>query len=179
MNRTKTLLLAALVWALAMPAAAHINMITPTPLLDGHAKNNRALKAAPFGAPGFDVEKAPATVVKSGSTIDLELEIYVYHPGRIVVSYTRDFTGADVPPVMSIESMETEIPHKNVIFKGDVPPRAAGKEYKAKITLPEITGTIILVVRQIMTDKMDVQADGSVSLKRIYYHQAAKLELVE
>lgn len=36
----------------------------------------------------------------------------------------------------------------------------------------------ILVVRQVVHDKFGVNKDGSVSLKRVYYHQEAKLNLV-
>lgn len=36
----------------------------------------------------------------------------------------------------------------------------------------------ILVVRQVVHDKFDVNKDSSVSLKRVYYHQEAKLNLV-
>ena len=49
---------------------------------------------------------------------------------------------------------------------------------RTKVPLPDIEGTILLVVRQVMTDKLDPMPDGTVSLKRIYYHQAAKLKLV-
>lgn len=44
--------------------------------------------------------------------------------------------------------------------------------------LPDVEGVIILVVRQVMTDKFDNQPDGSISLKRVYYNQAAKLKLI-
>ena len=48
----------------------------------------------------------------------------------------------------------------------------------ASVPLPDVEGEIILVVRQVMRDKMDETDDGGILLTRVYYHQAAKLDLV-
>jgi len=168
---------------LALPPAvsAHIDLLEPAPLLDGRAGNFRSLKVPPFGAPGIDVASAPAITVASGSTLHLEVDHYIYHPGEIVVLYTTDMAGADVMPVMSIEK-GAEIPHHNLLYRANVPTRedytAGDKIWRADVQLPDIEGTIILVVRQLMHDKFDDMPDGSVSLSRIYYHQGTKLNLV-
>lgn len=172
-------------WLSALPAQAHIDLISPKPMMDGYALEGQALKMAPFGAPFFDVAAAEALEVKSGSEIDVEMDVYVIHPGEILISYTTDMSGADVMPVMKIASMDSVVEHKNMLHIGPAPcpqdnckpRRYQGAKYKARVKLPDVEGDIILVVRQFMTDKMDQQKDGSVSLKRVYYHQAAKLHL--
>ena len=172
------LALFALPAALSAPVSAHIDLISPEPLMGGRAMIYRALKIAPFGAPRVDVIAAPATTVKAGSLLEVEIEIYVYHPGEIVFLYTEDLTGADMEPAYLLAGPERPIPHRNLIHRLDVPPRGQHERVSTKVRLPDIEGTILLVVRQVMTDKLDPMPDGTVSLKRIYYHQAAKLELV-
>ena len=161
------------------PASAHIDLLSPTPLLDGRAMNSTALKNLPFGAPGVDVKGAPATTVRAGSLIEIKAEVYVYHPGDIVVLYTTDLAGGDMEPAWSIPHEGAEIPHFNLLYKGPVPDPEEGNIFTAKVQLPDIEGEIVLVVRQVMFDKMDLEDDGSVSLRRVYYHQAAKLNLVK
>ena len=182
MTFPKTLIAAALALSftgpLAAPASAHIDLLEPKPLMDGKAMNYRALKQAPFGAPGVDVAAAPATTARAGGTIDIEVEVYVFHPGEIVVSWTRDFSGADVDPVYAIPGPDAPIPHVNFLYSGPVPDRDAEQVFRASVPLPDVEGEIILVVRQVMRDKMDPTDDGGISLARVYYHQAAKLELV-
>lgn len=170
--------LAILLAGQALPALAHIDLLSPEPLMDGRAMNMRALKVAPFGAPGLDVIGAPATTVKAGALLEVEIVVYVYHPGEIVFLYTEDLSGADMEPAYQIAGPERSIPHHNLIHRVDVPPRGRHKMIRTKVPLPDIEGTILLVVRQVMTDKLDHMPDGTVSLKRIYYHQAAKLKLV-
>lgn len=186
MKIVKSLIAAALLSAFAMPFAmpfaapvsAHINLLSPEPLMGGKAKFFRALKKPPFGAPGVDVAAAPATTAPAGGTIDIEVEVYVFHPGEIVVSWTRDFSGADVAPVYAIPGPDAPIPHANVLYSGPVPARGSEQVFRASVPLPDVEGEIILVVRQVMHDKMDKTDDGGISLKRVYYHQAAKLNLV-
>jgi len=161
------------------PVGAHIDLLTPTPLLDGKAMDYRALKNPPFGAPGIDVAAATVTTVKAGSMIEVRAEVYVYHPGDIVVLYTTDLTGADIMPAWSIPNEGVEVPHFNLLYKGPVPDPDDTNIFTAQVQLPDIEGEIILVVRQVMHDKFDVMEDGSVSLKRVYYHQGAKLKLVK
>lgn len=48
-----------------------------------------------------------------------------------------------------------------------------------KVKLPNLDDDIILVLRQIMHDKFDNNTDRSISLSRVYYHQAAKLNLTK
>ncbi|MCJ9427918.1 hypothetical protein [Kordiimonas marina] len=172
---------------ISLPAMAHIDLITPKPLMSGHGLHDTALKAAPFGAPGVDAASAKPTVVKAGSTIDLRLKVYKVHPGEIVVSYTRDMEGEDVFPVYDIASLKTPIPHKNVLLQASAPcsptvgctsAASDAPEFHAQVKLPDIEGDIILVVRQVMRDKVHVAADGSADLSEAYYHQAAKLRLV-
>ena len=167
-------------------AFAHINLVTPLPLMSGHAYDDTALKAAPFGAPGIEAGTAPSTIVKSGSKIDIVLDIYKVHPGEIVVSYTRDMNGEDVEPVYEIASTKTPIPHKNVLFQGASPcsptvgcatAAADAGQFRASVLLPDLEGDIILVVRQVMRDKTEVLDDGMIDLSQVYYHQAAKLTL--
>ncbi len=160
------------------PVSAHIDLLSPKPLMDGKAMNYRALKQAPFGAPDVDVAAAPATTAPAGGTIDIEVEVYVFHPGEIVVSWTRDLSGADVAPVYAIPGPDAPIPHVNLLYSGPVPPRDAEQVFRASVPLPDVEGEIILVVRQVMRDKMDPADDGGISLARVYYHQAAKLDLV-
>jgi len=168
-------------------AQAHINLIEPKPLMDGHGLDNTALKVAPFGAPGVDVEAAAAKTVKAGSEVDLVIEGYITHPGYIVVSYTTDIYGQDLMPIRSIPNYDTLIPHKNLLLKvaspcpeGNCKARKVDNNIlKTTVKLPDVEGIIILVVRQVMTDKYDNQSDGSISLKRVYYHQAAKLNLIK
>ncbi len=179
MKKLGTLCAFIALFALALPASGHIDLKSPTPLLDGKAQAFRALKQPPFGAPGVDVLAAPVTVFHKGSMIEIEVEVYVYHPGEIVVLYTLDSEGKDVAPAMSIPTADTPIPHHNLIFRMKTPDKDEGSTFRAQFQLPDIEGTIYLVVRQVMTDKLDPMEDGSVSLKRIYYHQAAKLELVK
>lgn len=171
-------ILVASVALLAAPAAfAHIALQTPTPLLEGHAMNGRALKNAPFGAPDVDILAAPAEDFAAGSIIDIAAEHYVYHPGMIVVLWTRDPEGIDIMPAMEMASMDAGVPHNNLLFEAPVPPK--GEDiWRASVQLPDEEGIIYLVVRQVMHDKFDENDDGTVSLKRIYYHQAAKLNLV-
>ena len=175
---TRQLAIAAGMVVAGQQAVAHIDLISPRPLLDGKAMEHSALKVPPFGAPEVDVAAAPATTVKAGSEIDLEAEIYVFHPGEVVVLWTRDFDGADVEPAWEIPKPNAPIPHHNKLYAGRTPSPDEGKMWRARVTLPDVEGEIILVVRQIMHDKFDRNADGSVSLGRIYYHQAAKLNLV-
>lgn len=179
MKIVKSLIAAALLWAVAAPVSAHINLLSPRPLMDGKAMDHRALKQAPFGAPGVDVAAAPATKATAGGSIDIEVEIYVFHRGEIVVSWTRDFTGADVAPVYRIPGPDALIPHVNILYSGPVPDRDAEQVFRASVPLPDVEGDIILVVRQVMRDKMDPADGGGISLSRVYYHQAAKLELVK
>ncbi len=172
---------------LALPASAiaHIDLLSPPPLLGG-VEGGNALKAAPFGAPEVDVALAEATVVKSGSVIELEISVFIYHPGDIVVLYTTDLSGADVEPVYEVASIDAVIPHNNLLAKVTTPcplvncrpSREAASVFKLSVQLPEITGDVILVVRQVMTDKLDIEDDGTVGLGRVYYHQAAKLHLI-
>lgn len=182
MKIVKSLIAVALLWAFATPFAApvsaHINLLSPKPLMDGKAMDYRALKQAPFGAPGVDVAAAPATTARAGGTIDIEVEVYVFHPGEIVVSWTRDLSGADVAPVYAIPGADAPIPHVNLLYSGPVPARDAEQVFRASVPLPDVEGEIILVVRQVMRDKMDAADDGGISLTRVYYHQAAKLDLV-
>lgn len=96
---------------------AHINLISPRPLMGGHGLDDTSLKVAPFGAPGVDVAAAVATEVKSGSEIELVIDGYVTHPGYIVVSYTTDLYGQDIMPIRSIPDYDTLIPHKNMLLK--------------------------------------------------------------
>jgi hypothetical protein len=190
MKTLKTLALTGLFAAFTMPAIAHIDLLSPKPLLDGKAQKFRALKQQPFGAPGIDVAAAEATTFHSGQAIDVKVDSYVYHPGEIVFLWTRDFAGRDQEPAWEIANMETPIPHTN--FLGSIEsPCVEGEDGKClrgrkgqsildtTVTLPDVEGEIILIVRQVMTDKLDIQNDGSVSLKRIYYHQAAKINLVK
>lgn len=164
---------------ISIPALAHIDLLTPPPLLDSREDDRNALKSPPFGAPGVDVAAAPATTLKAGSVLDIEVEFYVYHPGDIVVLYTTDLEGKDLEPAWEIPRMGAEIPHTNLLYKGKAPGRDERNIYRARITLPDIEGEIILVVRQVMHDKFDVNDDGTVSLARVYYHQATKLNLVK
>ncbi len=163
---------------ISLPAGAHIDLLAPTPLLDGKAMDYKALKSPPFGAPGVNVAAAPAATVKPGSVIEVRAEVYVYHPGDIVVLYTTDLTGGDIEPAWSIPHQGAEVPHYNLLYKGPVPDPDDSNIFEAQVQLPDIEGEIILVVRQVMHDKFDVNEDGSVSLKRVYYHQGAKLNLV-
>lgn len=179
MNVIKALIGAALALAFAAPVSAHINLLSPRPLMDGKAMNYKALKQAPFGAPGVDAAAAPSTRAQAGGVIDIEVEVYVFHPGEIVVSWTRDFSGADVAPVFGISGPDVPIPHANLLYSGPVPARDAEQVWRASVTLPDVEGAIILVVRQVMRDKMDPAEGGGISLTRVYYHQAARLELVQ
>lgn len=163
---------------------AHIDLISPPPLLGG-AEGGHALKAAPFGAPNVNIAEVTPTMVKSGSEIELDIDVFIYHPGNIVVLYTTDMSGSDVDPVYEISNLTDEVPHNNFLariktpcpLQSCKPGRKAASRFKMKVTLPEITGDVILVVRQVMTDKLDKEKDGSVGLGRVYYHQAAKLHL--
>jgi len=158
--------------------------LSPKPLLGGVVGGN-SLKAPPFGAPDVDVAAAEATVFKSGSVIDIEVNVFIYHPGDVVVLYTTDFSGVDVEPVYEISAIDQDIAHNNILAKVETPcplencrsGKSADSVFKISVKLPDITGDIIVVVRQIMTDKLDKQADGTVGLGRVYYHQAAKLHL--
>jgi hypothetical protein len=193
MNRVITLTFFAqaaflLAISLALPAVAHIDLLSPTPILDGKGQGGRALKSPPFGAPGVDVASAHVTEVQAGSTIELEINMYVYHPGYIIAMYTRDPAGGDMAPAMSIPSADTAIPHVNELARMDAPclevdgacarGRGGDQTFTLNVPLPDIEGEIILVLRQVMFDKLDPMDDGSVSLSRIYYHQAARLNLV-
>ena len=173
---------------LAAPAQAHISLVSPPPLMDGHGMENKSLKFPPFGAPGVDVAAAAATVVKSGSEIDIDVSVYIIHPGSIVVLYTQDPEGKDVAPVFKLPSLRTPIPHTNLLYQAASPcepvtgctPAFSDQHFKARVKLPDIEGDIILVVRQVMWDKVKVDPDsGEVDLSRVYYHQAAKLRLVK
>ncbi|MEE8295287.1 MAG: hypothetical protein V3R64_06210 [Sphingomonadales bacterium] len=160
-------------------ALAHIELLSPLPLLNSREGNESALKSPPFGAPNVDPELAPATTVKSGSILDIEVEVYVYHPGDIVVLFTTDPEGTDIEPAWKIPKMGARIPHTNLLHKGKTPDRDESNIYRASVQLPNIEGVIYLVVRQVMHDKFDANPDGTVSLARVYYHQATKLNLVK
>jgi len=164
--------------SLALPAAAHIDLKAPAPILSGRAQDFQALKSPPFGAPGVDIAAASATTVKAGSVIDIRVEVYVYHPGDIVVLYTTDPEGRDIEPAWSIPHEGADIPFHNLLYMGKTPDHDDTDIFEASVPLPDIEGEIYLVVRQVMHDKFDKMEDGSVSLRRVYYHQAAKLKLV-
>jgi hypothetical protein len=179
--------IAAAAFLFAAPANAHINLVSPAPLMDGHAFEETALKAAPFGAPGVEIADAAATTFEAGQEIDLVLDIYKIHPGEIVVSYTRDVEGEDVFPVYNLPSVKTAIPHVNALLQVASPCSAevgcataapGVMSHHLKVKLPDTTGDIILVVRQVMRDKVYVADDGRVDLSEAYYHQASKLHLV-
>ena len=189
MKILKTMALTSLLAGFTLPVTAHIDVLSPKPLLDGKAQMFRALKQQPFGAPGVDVAAADAHTFYSSQTIDLKIDSYVYHPGNIVFLWTRDFEGKDQEPAWSIPSENAEIPLHNYLGQVESPcvdngegGCLRGRRGKAiidtQVTLPDVEGEIILVVRQVMTDKFDKQEDGSVGLKRIYYHQAIKINLV-
>lgn len=163
----------------SFPAFAHIELLSPLPLLNSREVDRSALKSPPFGAPGVDVASAPATTLKAGSVLEIEVEVYVYHPGDIVVLYTTDPEGSDIVPAWVIPEMGAEIPHSNLLHKGKTPGRGESNIYRAQVTLPDTLGVIYLVVRQVMHDKFDVNDDGTVNLARVYYHQATKLNLVK
>lgn len=164
---------------LSFPALAHIELLTPAPLLNSRDVDRSALKSPPFGAPGVDLAAAPSTTLKAGSVLDIEVEVYVYHPGDIVVLFTTDPKGADIEPAWEIPKIGAEIPHGNLLHIGKTPDRNESNIFRASVLLPDIEGEIFLVVRQVMHDKFDVNADGTVSLRRVYYHQATKLNLVK
>lgn len=161
------------------PAFSHIDLLDPPSLMEARALGGVALKSPPFGAPGMDVTSAPAKTVKAGSILEIKLEVYVYHPGDIVVLYTTDPEGADIEPTWEIPEMGAEIPYTNLLHKGKVPDKNQGTFYTAQVPLPDFEGEIYLVVRQVMHDKFDINDDGTVSLARVYYHQATKLNLVK
>jgi hypothetical protein len=161
------------------PAFSHIELLTPPPLLNSREVDRSALKSPPFGAPGVDLAAAPATTLKAGSVLEIEVEVYVYHPGDIVVLYTTDPKGADIEPAWEIPTTGAEIPHGNLLHVGKTPDRNKSNIFRASVTLPDFEGEIFLVVRQVMHDKFDINDDGTVSLKRVYYHQATKLNLVK
>lgn len=170
---------AAVFFALAPAVPAHIDLLSPKPLLHGKAMDMTALKAPPFGAPGVDAGAAPvAATAAAGGTIDVEINMYVYHPGEVVFQWTRDPDGADIEPVWSIPGEGAEIPHANLLHSVPVPGRDEDPLIRTSVPLPDVEGEIYLVVRQVMHDKMDALPDGSISLARVYYHQAAKLNLV-
>jgi len=182
-------LVAAAGLATSTGAQAHINLVSPPPLMSGHGLDDTALKAAPFGAPDVDVAAAKATNFKAGSMIDIDLEVYKIHPGEIVIFYTRDFEGEDVEPTYELASIKTPIPYKNLLLQAAAPcsPKVgcvtgtkSDQHFKASVKLPDIEGDIILVIRQVMRDKMIVDEDnGEVDLSEVYYHQAAKLHLTK
>lgn len=172
---------------ITIPAYAHIDLLSPKPLQDGHAYDGTALKAAPFGAPDIDGETAPAQMAYAGSDLEVEVNIYKLHPGEIVISYTQDLTGDDAYPVYEIASIKTPIPHENILLQAAAPcsnavgcttGAPADEAFRATVKLPNIEGDIMLIVRQVMRDKMIVREDGSVDLSVAYYHQASKLHLV-
>ncbi len=180
-------LIALLLIAAPMQASAHIALLSPKPLMDGTTDRGRVLKVPPFGAPGVDVEAAAAIPMASGATIDVELDVYVYHPGDIVALWTRDPEAKDLPLVLSIPSKDTPITHGNMLTSVTTPCHPVdGCKIQRKsipftfqVTLPDVEGEIYLVIRQVMHDKFDMQDDGSVDLRRIYYHQASKLVLTK
>lgn len=171
--------------ALSLPATAHIALLSPTPLVDGTTDRGRVLKVAPFGAPGIDLEAAPAIPMTSGATIDVNLDVYIYHPGDIVALWTRDPEAKDLPLVLSLPSIDTPITHNNLLASVQTPCHPVdGCKIQRKsiplsfqVTLPDVEGEIFLVIRQVMHDKFDVRDDGSLDLRRIYYHAASKLSL--
>lgn len=158
---------------------AHIDLISPTPILDGKANHKTALKHPPFGAPNVDINQVASTKVKSGSELSIKVDMYIYHPGEIVILYTKDLTGSNIQPVYEIPHINAPIPHHNLLGRVAISNDKGQKHITANVKLPEIEGEIILVVRQIMHDKFDNNSDGSVGLSRVYYHQAAKLLLVK
>jgi len=160
-------------------AFAHIDLLNPPPLFSSKHGDTLDLKSPPFGAPNVDPELAPATTVKSGSILNIEVEVYVYHPGDIVVLFTTDPEGANIEPAWEIPKMGARIPHTNLLHKGKTPDRDESNIYRASVQLPNVEGVIYLVVRQVMHDKFDANPDGTVSLARVYYHQATKLNLVK
>lgn len=167
-------------------AQAHINLLKPKAFLTGQ-EGGRALKHGPFGAGDVDIVAAKAIEYKSGSYIEIEVEAYIVHAGYITVSYTTDFEGKDMEPIMTIPSANTQIPQKNMLAKFPSPcpednckgRKATGNIVKTMVRLPDIEGEIILVVRQIMTGRTETLGDGSVDISRVYYHQASKLKLVK
>jgi len=173
-----------LIWyASIMPAYSHISLVSPVPIMDGYTFNGAALKAPPFGAPGVDIELVAPAVVTSGARIAIDVDVYVNHPGEIVVLYTSDVSGKEVFPVLRIPASEgpvlDNIPHENLLFRAPTP-KVKGERLKVSVQLPPLKGEIILVVRQVMLDKVVVDADkGEVDLSQVYYHQAAKLYLVD
>jgi len=189
--KIKTLLLGALLslagFAPAYFSVPHISLISPKPLLDGYAKNGRAQKVAPFGAPDINALSADSTPATSGGQVELDIDMYVYHAGEIVVLYTTDPTGADIAPAMTLASAQDPIPHKNLMYRQETPcvlegdkclrGRKGAMTFKMTVPLPDIEGDIYLVVRQIMTDQIQKMEDGSARLDRVYYHQTAKLSL--
>jgi len=184
MKFTPFLTAAALI-AMPIQTNAHIALLSPAPLLDGFTDRGRTLKVPPFGAPGIDVVAAPSTPMKAGATIDVKLDAYVYHPGYIVALWTRDPEAKDLPLILSIPSQSSPIPHGNLLTTVDTPCHPVdgckiqrkSVPFTFQVTLPDVEGEIYLVIRQVMYDKFDVQDDGSVDLRRIYYHQASKLNL--
>lgn len=172
-------------FATSAVAEAHIALLSPTALMDGTTDRGRVLKVPPFGAPGIDLEAAPAIDMKSGATIDVVLDVYIYHPGDIVALWTRDPEAKDLPLVLSIASIDTPITHNNMLTSVTTPCHPIdGCKIQRKsipfsfpVTLPDVEGEIFLVIRQVMHDKFDVREDGSVDLRRIYYHAASKLNL--
>ena len=187
-----------LVWGTALMLGAfaptpfsvpHINLLSPKPVLNGHHDKGNSQKIAPFGAPNMDAKSAAVTTAISGSKLELEIEEYIYHAGEIVVLWTRDPEGRDIAPVMHLPSTSSEIPHANLIHRMQSPctrdetgcrrGRGGAITFKTTVTLPNLEGDIYLVVRQVMTDRIEEQEDGSVRLDLVYYHQATKLNLVK
>jgi hypothetical protein len=172
-----------------LTASAHIDMLSPKPLLHGKALKGRALKQAPFGAPSIDVAAAPAIEAKAGSTIEVSLDVYIFHPGTMTAQYTTDMTGGDLMPAMKVLSAGNAHPFPNLLTTKPIPcNRVKGKRgcqkltepFKMEVTLPDVEGDVILVVRQIMDDKLHFDpVTGDVNLSRVYYHQAAKFHLTK
>ena len=190
MNLLKSgLVLTSLLFATSpiLTANAHIDMLSPKPLLHGKANKGRALKNAPFGAPGIDVAAAPAHQAKAGSTITVSLDVYVFHPGTMTAQFTTDMTGADLAPAMAVLSSGNAHPFPNLLTTKAIPcNRKKGvrgcqkltEPFTMDVTLPDVEGDVVLVIRQVMDDKLHFDpATGDVNLSRVYYHQAAKFHL--
>ncbi len=158
----RRLVLAPLTAALAMlalPASAHLNLLSPPP-------RTTSLKSGPCGA-ADSVRGGVVSTFLPGQTITVTWDEFVDHPGHFRIAFDDDGQDIFVDP----KGFEDISGGPGVLIDG-IADRSGGGMYSQEVTLPDIEcDNCTLQVIQVMSDKAPY-GDGN-----DMYYQCADLVL--
>lgn len=146
---------------LAVPAHAHINLLSPTP-------RTEMQKQGPCGAGPDDPRGPTVATFKPGEKIMVSFDEFVNHPGHFRIAFDDDGQDIFVDP----KGFDDVGGGPGVLIDG-IPDTKAGGVSMVEVTLPDIEcDNCVLQVIQVMTDKPPY-GDGN-----DMYYQCADIALM-